>query len=113
MNIARLLKQTIVYWANPVNDGFGGMTFDEPVEILSRWEDRQEKFIGFDGEEHISKAVVYLHQDVALGEYVMLGTLNDLGSFKIPQDEETARRIMGFSKIPSTRNNDYLRKIWL
>ena len=38
--IKRIAVQDCVYWGNPVNDGFGGTTFDYPVEIKCRWTEK-------------------------------------------------------------------------
>jgi hypothetical protein len=113
MNITRKLNQTAIYWANSVNDGFGGFTFDAPVDIAVRWEDKQEKYISMKGEEQISNALVYLSIDVKVGEYLMLGTLDDQDSSPDPQKEDTAFRIMAILKSPNVKATNFLRKVWL
>ena len=42
----RFCVETAVYWGNPQNDGYGGFTFDTPVEIKCRWEEKSEVDIG-------------------------------------------------------------------
>ena len=107
-------KQVAVYWANSVEDGYGGRTFDAPVEIDCRWEQKQELFIDASGRESVSKAVVFVGQDIAPGEYLFLGALDDLPSAPTPMDADvTAYEIRGFSKIPNIRATDYERKAWL
>ena len=119
MKFSRFHKQTAVYWANPVADGFGGFTFDAPVELSSdndnavRWEETQEKFVDSIGEEHLSRAIVYLTDDVEVGEYLMLGELADLDSSQNPEGQEGAYRVMRFSKTPNVRGTQYERKAWL
>ena len=44
MNLQKFLNQTAVYWANPVPDGLGGYTYDDPEEVKVRWTDKQERF---------------------------------------------------------------------
>lgn len=110
------LKQTAVYWANPQSDGFGGRTFDDPIEISVRWEDRQELFIDASGQEKTSQAVVYLAQDVNLGGYLYLGSLSDLSSAEEgdPLTNGVASyEIRGFRKVPDIRGERSLRKVWL
>lgn len=114
--ISGAMKQTAVYWASPVASGFGGYTFDDPVEIDVRWEVRQELFIDARGNEVRSSAVVYTGQDVDLGGYMFLGGLDDLDSTVIdPEDVSTGRvyEIRGFSKSPTIDGTQYVRKVWL
>jgi len=110
------LRQTAVYWANPQNDGFGGKTFDDPIEISVRWEDRQELFIDANGQEKTSQAVVYLAQDIDLGGYLYLGTLVGLSSAEEgdPLASGVASyEIRGFRKVPDIRGERFSRKVWL
>lgn len=110
------LRQTAVYWANPQSDGFGGRTFDDPIEVSVRWEDRQELFINASGQEETSKAVVHLAQDVDLGGYLYLGTLADLSSAEEGDPFASgvaSYEIRGFRKIPDIRAERSLRKVWL
>ena len=79
MSIPNLLvkhcKQDAVYWGNPVNDGYGGFTYDIPVEIKCRWEDKKEVFYLSNGEQAISKSVIYVMQEVDIDSKFFLGTL--------------------------------------
>ncbi len=115
MNLSKKLNQTAVYWANPVNDGQGGRTFDDPVELSVRWEQRQELFIDGFGQEVRSTAVVYLLQDVVLGGFLYLGTLNDVSSAEEadPMNLSNAFAIRNFESIPNVKATAFLRKVWL
>jgi len=112
MDTSRFLNQTITYWANPLTDGWGGYTFDDPIAISGRWEDRQELFIDAEGREVRSQAVVYLNQDVELGGYLALGTHTD-SSDTDPRDVSEAHKIRSFQKIPDVKGSTYVRKAWL
>jgi len=109
------LRQTAVYWGNPQSDGAGGRTFDDPVEISIRWEERQELFIDANGQESTSKAVVYLGEDVNIGGYLYLGDFNDLSSAEEgdPLTVGGACEIRSFQKLPSIKADRFLRKAWL
>lgn len=111
--LTKNLLQTAVYWGTPVSDGYGGRTFSAPVEILVRWEQRQELFIDASGQETRSNAVIFPSQDVDLGGYLYLGDLDDLGSAPVPEDVATAYEIRGFEKIPNIKVTDYMRKVYL
>ena len=109
------LKQTAVFWANPVEDGQGGATFDEPVELSVRWEQKQELFADASGQERRSDAVVYVGRDVAVGEYLFLGGLDDLSTAEAgdPLIVTGAYEIKKFEKIPDLSTSRYVRKVWL
>lgn len=114
--ISRMRKQTAVYWSTPVEDGYGGAAFADPVEITVRWEERQELFIDQMGNEVRSNAVAYVGQDVDLGGYLYLGELTDLDSTVIePADVTTGNvyEIRGFSKSPTIGGTKFVRKAWL
>lgn len=113
MLLTKNLLQAAVYWSTPVNDGYGGRTFAAAVEIVCRWEQRQELFIDAAGQEKTSKAIVYLSQDVDLGGYLYLGTLASLGASPVPNTVAAAFEIRGFGKIPNIRATEYERKVWL
>jgi len=115
-------KQTAVYWGNPENDGMGGRTFDEPVELSPddtngvHWKQRQELFIDANGQEKRSQAVVWLAQDVVNGGYLYLGELADLDSDELadPLTVDDAFEIRAFRKIPSVADaTRFERKAWL
>ena len=115
------LNQTAVYWGTPTPDGYGGRTFVDPVELLPgsdngvRWEERAEKFIDLNGEEAVSRAVIYVAQDCDIGGYLFLGDLDDLSSGEEadPQTVADAWEIRGWSKIPTRDARGFLRKAWI
>ena len=111
----RVCVQTVVYWGHPVNDGFGGKTYDDPIEILCRWEDRSEVVTADDGAEVVSKAVVYVTQDVVKNGFLYLGSLTDLDSIETdhPESVEGAHRIRVFQKSPDMTATAFVRKVYL
>jgi len=103
-----------VYWGNPVNDGYGGRTFDEPVEIDVRWVEDAVLFVNVMGQEVRSSAIVYLGEDVDVGGYLVQGTLLDLSSADVdPLVVRGAQEIRGFVKIPNYSGTRYFRKAFL
>jgi hypothetical protein len=124
MSIVSLLnkscKQVAVYWGNPVNDGEGGFTFDAPIEILCRWEDKNEIFLSSNGNEEVSKSVVYVLQDLNQEGYLYLGFLDDLlenvdsaGELN-PKEVSGAQAIRRFDKLATFGSTtDFLRKVYL
>jgi hypothetical protein len=98
--INRISVQTAVYWANPVDDGFGTCTFDAPIEIRVRWEDRSKTIIDRDRKEIVADVAVLVNQDLDLGGFLYLGDLDDLDSTPVPSEVEGAFEILSFEKVP-------------
>jgi len=118
--IARRCTQTAVYWGNPQPDGYGGYTFDDPVEINCRWEDVTVMIAdqtGASKEEIEARSVVYVTEDLDIGGMLYLGTLDDLTSTEEASPINIERGvyvIRRFGKIPSlSGDNNYLRKAYL
>lgn len=114
----RLQAHTCVYWANPVNDGYGGQTFDDPVELQCHWQEVRTLMRDKFGKEIVSEAVVYLLQDVDEDGYLLLGSIDDVlqsdSTFTDPKELSGARKIIKFAKTPSLhRTGDYVRKAFL
>lgn len=78
--LTKRLTQTAVYWANPVNNGFGSNTYDDPIEIKCRWEDKDQILSEDAQEKEITRAIVFVDRKVKVNELLWLGTLNDLDS---------------------------------
>lgn len=120
---AKFCVETAVYWGNPVNDGFGGFTFDDPVEIACRWENKNAIDIGwfstgFPANLLQCKAAVLVTQDLDLQGYLYLGTLDDLqaGGYDItnPISILNAYVIHRFDKIPMVfKTDEFVRTAWL
>lgn len=117
----RFCVEDCVYWGNPVNDGYGGFTFDDPVEIKCRWEEKTEVDVGwvstgFPGNLLLSKASVMVLQDLDLQGYLYHGTLTSLAAYDTskPIDIPGAYVIHRFDKIPMVRKTDeFVRTAWL
>ncbi len=106
------LNELVTHFARGTTiSAFGDYTHDDPVEINGRWEQRAELFIGSDGNEQRSNAVVYLDTDVAIGDFLLLGEASS--STANPEDEENARQVLAFQKIPGMLGNDSQRKAFL
>jgi hypothetical protein len=106
------LNQTAVYWGNPVKDGQGGFTWDDPVEIPCRWNDIVKTVLGRDGKEFVSKAIIQIDQDLDKNGMLFLGCLDDLDS-SVEADPSTGDDvyiIRDFSKIPTVEPETFYRK---
>lgn len=103
------LPQTATYWGGPVPDGYGGSTFSDPLTVRCRWEEKNEEFVDANGQEKLSRVIVYLEDDVEVGGYLTLGE----STTEDPQSLDDALPIQRYSKIPDIRAANYLRKAWL
>lgn len=121
--VAKFCVETAVYWGNPVNDGYGGFTYDTPVEIDCRWENKTEMDIGwlstgFPGNIRLSKASVLVTEDLDLNGVLWRGTLDtlndiydDISNPKIILEAYAIHRI---DKIPMVfKTDEFVRTVWL
>jgi len=122
--LTRTCKETCVYWGNPANDGEGGKTFDDPVELYCRWEELNQVVTDNKGAMTTSRAVVYLLQDVDEEGMLYLGTLESLyddyateSSASVvdnPIEIEGAYVIKRFEKLPVLGSTtEFTRRVYL
>jgi len=119
----RSFSQRAVYWGSPQEDGYGGKTFADPIELACRWEDMHQIVTDNKGTEITSRALVFLPQDVDEEGYLYLGTLDDLydmnsessaGGIPNPATIDTAYIIKRFQKTPALGSTTvFLRTAYL
>ena len=104
----RKLTQDATLWETDGIDSAGDPAFSSasPTAIKVRWEDRQEKFLGSDGEERIARAVIYVKADMEPGDYIFLGT----DTTEDPRSVRNAYVILDVSKTPDIRAKNFERK---
>lgn len=100
MRTSAKYRQTATYWASPSKDGYGGYSYSAPAILAVRWEERQEEFTDPEGKLNVSKAIVYVPEDVSVGGYLLLGS----SIAAAPGDEHEAYVIKQFAKTPDLRN---------
>lgn len=129
MNISKYLNQTAIYWGNPVMDGYGSVSYDTPVEIPCRWQEKNEEITTKEGINIISHTSVLVGTDLDEGGYLMLGTLEDIAesasmsdsesesspdyNYPQPTDLPDAFPIKVVQKIPDKRARLYVRWVML
>ena len=111
--ISKNLKQTAVYWpvGNATDDGDGNITHPSAVEISCRWQDVNELVMGIDGEQFLSRAVIYADRELDDHGWLLLGNLPQGadpravdGAYRIKKKGESVRL-----KSPS----DEYFKVWI
>jgi hypothetical protein len=111
--IQRFCTQKAVYWGNPAPDGYGGYTYDNPVEIDCRWEDRKDLITDNDGNQIVSRARVFVTQDLNEQGWLYLGDLDDLDSAPTPK-ESGAYQIKRFDRVPAAKSTtEFVRIAYL
>ena len=101
--ILRNLVQTMVYWGNPVQGGTGNISFDAPVEVLVRYEMKNELVIIHTGEEKLAGGHAWMTQDVDVGGYLYLGALDDSSlpsDMSDPREVDDTMRILVKAQFP-------------
>jgi hypothetical protein len=111
----RNLSQKAVYWGNPTPDGYGGFSYDDPVEIDCRWVNTNEVVVDAKGDEIVCHATVQVKQDLDEQGLLYLGELDDLDS----AEEDNPRTVLGaysikrFDKIPTIKGTRFYRRAYL
>lgn len=108
--VTRHLREDVTHWPVIGSNGYGGFTFDPPVKLKGRWEDKAVLFRTLDNEEEVSNAILYLADDVAVGDYFGQG---DLTATADPTDLSTTFRARGYNKVTDLRALQALRKVFL
>lgn len=106
---SRHLLQDATFWSRTGSDGYGGYTFSSPVALKVRWEDKRELFTSLGGEEQVSQAIVYSEQDMAVGDYLFLGT----STADDPTLLSGSYQVKAFGKTTNLRNIELIRKATL
>lgn len=100
---------TATLWEDNGVDSAGDPEFSSPETILVRWEQKEVVFHGSDGSELRASHVVYLGQDVNVGDYLYLGTSVQSS----PKDQAGAISIKDFSRIEAFDSNTVSRRVLL
>ena len=106
----RNLRQEVTRWPTSTTR-FDGFTFSPPELQNGRWEEIGELFRSPSGEELVSRAVVYLTDDVNIGDFVALGDYTEVSNPTTLVG--LAFRVRQFSKVPNIRNVEMERKAFL
>lgn len=110
----RHLCNTVVYWAAPISDGYGGFSWDDPVELEARWIQSYRIMKNHQGEEITAAVAVQVKIDVDQNGMMLLGLVDDLESDEYNDPVEAgALPIIRFDKIPNIKGDRYYRVAFL
>ena len=102
--VTRNHKQDVTYWVKGALDIHGNPAWVGPTTVKGRWEDRQDKAVDFQGNEIITRSVVYVGVDLGVGSYLFLGTSVELSP------PTAAFELKGITKRPSVKATEFERK---
>ncbi len=112
----RFCKNTAVYWSTPTSNNDGSNSYAAPVEISCFWREKLERLTDNNGDEVISKATVYILQDLDEQGMLFLGELTDLTQAQKDNPRTVARayEVKRFLKTPSMYlNGEFNRRALL
>jgi len=106
---ANTYQQDATYWGSPQQSNFGGYVFAAPVAKKVRWENAVERYTDMQGDELISKAIVYTLFEPVVGGYLFFGT----SVAASPEGLTGAHVIRRVDTNTDLRNLHQTYKVWL
>jgi len=115
-------NQKAVYWpvttdafGRIVPDNFSEPTFGPPVVLDVMWMDEVEVFTDSKGNTRQSKAIVFTGVDVANDGMMLRGDMTNVpaGFTNRPKEIQGAALIRKFTKVPTLKGDQYVRKAYL
>lgn len=110
--IAKMRKQTAVWWERGSPDRYGKFAFAAPVEVACRWDDTAQEFLAFNGEKRVSRAVVYVDRIMKPGDRLMRGDLES-DTAEDPLTLNEAFEIHRFDQNPNIKATETLLTAFL
>lgn len=111
MDFSTKLNQVATYWPPGLPDAYGRVTFEAaPVEITIRWQNAAELFRDAQGNEVVSRAVIYTLDLLAVGGWIQLGNAA-VGTVSDPRLADRADEIRQIGTSPSLRATQQLYKV--
>lgn len=101
-------KDYVVYWPRLGTNNYSESTFDEPVQLRCRWEDWKADFVDREGKIFVSKAKIFMDEQVAFGGRLYHGKLEDLVDMDNPQKTAFALEIRQVQRQSNFENNTVL-----
>lgn len=111
--IKRMRKQKAVWWKRSLlPDRFGQYSFDPPIEIDCRWEDRAQEFVNPEGQTTVSRSVVYVDRLMVVGDRLRRGEMESDEPVN-PMTITNAYEIRRFDRNPDIRAREELLTAFL
>ena len=101
------MREDVTYWPRTGQDEFGQPVFDPPQLLKGRWEDRSDVIRNKHGDEYVSKARVFVTDEIQADGFLYRGAT----------DEETppegSLEIQAHARIPDLRTVTQLNVAYL
>ena len=107
--ITKMRRQLCTYWGPAANDGFGKLTYDIPISVKCRWDDTQELFIDSNGDQVLSKSIIYPDIVMENGGFVALMDWTALLT-AVPSDYDSFE-VMSVGQVPNLKNTETLNVV--
>lgn len=117
--LIKMLRESAVYWPPVGIDPYGKPMFGAPIQITCRWEESNDEVLSADGEKTLSRARVFVGQDVQVRGMLFEGKLeqvvdqvnplNNTDIFGTPQ----AFKIIKYDRLPDLKARRFLRTAYL
>jgi len=113
--LVRVCKEPAVYWGNPKSNGRGGFTYDPPVEVKCFWNERIQILSVNEGDKIISRAFVYVLQDMTAEGLLCRTSLSALTTLQKskPNEIDDICIIKRFESYPGIGTSDRVRIAFL
>lgn len=98
--VTSLLGETATYWPLGSLDRYGNYTYGGPVQLKCKWEDEAERFTDKEGNERVSKSIVFVDREVAVGGFLAKGVVHGAD----PRSVSAAETIQGVSGVNAMGN---------
>lgn len=106
--IAKVRRQTAVWWHRTGLTREGQAILSGPVEINCRWQDTAEEVTSADGRSIISKSMIMTDREIPVGDFLWLGELKTA-----PSEPPLTNDVKVSAKIPNFKNTETLFKVYL
>ena len=110
MLYTRNMTQTATYWQPLGITASGQTTFNAPILIKCRWQNKNDVFKNTEGKDEVSSAVVYPNSQLEIRGYLALG---DETANAYPLDVASAFEIKNVGSSPALDGSQELIKAWL
>lgn len=104
--IKKMRRQVAVLWKRGAANKYGAFSYEAPVQIKCRWDDKQEEFSDTTGAKRVSQAVVYPDRQLSPGDCLLKGEL-DSNTAALPEDGGGVE-VKAFEVIPNYRGKENL-----
>ena len=105
--IKKMRKQKCVYWEPTGFKDDGEPEFGDPVELDCRWEDRSIVINLSEGQQYVSRSIVYTENRLVERGKLKLGKVEDLDDMA-PENNEGVGEIRQVNSIPTLKADEFL-----